>query len=302
MRLESATLAALLTVACGPATPPPSNTAPAPIDDQVAAENRRLRGQVADLERELAAARDAQRAAETRASAAESAAEAANAQPEPPAAPPPPRRGPDPDVVYSVPIDGSYAEGARNALVTMVIGTEFVCPYCQRVEPTIDELQKHYGNKLRVVYESFVVHPQWATEPALAMCAAAKQRKGAAMMKALWDQYDKYRAQSDPSVFSREAMLEIARTLRLRRARFERAMNGECVDQIKKEHARLARVGTSGAPSFYINGRHIRGAQPADKFRAVIDQELARARELVAAGINRRSLYAAIVAFGQKDL
>jgi protein-disulfide isomerase len=37
----------------------------------------------------------------------------------------------------------------------------------------------------------------------------------------------------------------------------------------------LARsLGASGTPSFFINGRSLRGAQPFDAFKTVIDTEL----------------------------
>jgi protein-disulfide isomerase len=37
-------------------------------------------------------------------------------------------------------------------------------------------------------------------------------------------------------------------------------------------------VGVSGTPAFFINGRMLSGAQPFEKFKSVIDSELASAK------------------------
>ena len=301
MRLDTVTWLALVALGCSSSPPPPPANASdeSAASKQMEAENQRLREQVGDLERDLAAAREA---AQNQA-AERAAAEEPEPEPEPAAPPPAPVRSrPDPDEVYSVPIEGSYAEGPRHGLVTMVVATEFACPYCQKAEGTIEQLRKDYRKDLKVVYQSYVVHPAVATEPALALCAADKQRKAARMKKALWEQYEAYKQSRTPEVFSREAMLEIAKKLRLRRARFEKSMEGECKEQTQREQARLGQLGVSGVPAFFINGRYISGAQPIESFKKVIDEELAKARDLVASGVDRKSLYSAIVAFGKKQL
>lgn len=37
-------------------------------------------------------------------------------------------------------------------------------------------------------------------------------------------------------------------------------------------------LGVTGTPAFFINGRFLSGAQPFDAFKAIIDEELARAQ------------------------
>jgi protein-disulfide isomerase len=46
---------------------------------------------------------------------------------------------------------------------------------------------------------------------------------------------------------------------------------------IDKDIADGGEAGVSGTPAFFINGRNISGAQPFDKFKEVIDEELERA-------------------------
>jgi hypothetical protein len=67
---------------------------------------------------------------------------------------------------------------------------------------------------------------------------------------------------------------------------------------IRADQALALSLGASGTPSFFINGRSLRGAQPLEAFRAIVDEELAKARARVAAGERRASLYDSIVRTG----
>lgn len=189
------------------------------------------------------------------------------------------RREPDPAVTYSVPVAGSPARGAKDGHVTLVVGCEFAGPFCHRLRPTLDQLLKEYPRELRVVHKHFVVHPQVATIPAYASCAAHQQGKFWEMADLIWKRgYETYRAQRDPNALGRPAMLALAKQLRLDLRRFERDMDGRCKKIVSADEALLRRVGTGGTPSNYVNGRHLRGAQPIDRFRALIDEELRKAR------------------------
>src|SRR5690349_13333196 len=89
----------------------------------------------------------------------------------------PQRPQPDPTKTYAVPVDDAPAVGNPAALVTIVKAYEYACPFCEKARPTIEQIEQTYGDKVRVVYEPFVVHPQVATIPAQATCAANKQGK-----------------------------------------------------------------------------------------------------------------------------
>jgi len=105
----------------------------------------------------------------------------------------PARAEPDRAKTYAMPVDGDATEGPADAKVTLVKAYDYACPFCEKVRDTMDDLRKKYGNDLRVVYKQFVVHPQIATAPALAFCAAAKQRKFREMDALLWDKGFKVR-------------------------------------------------------------------------------------------------------------
>ena len=54
--------------------------------------------------------------------------------------------------------------------------------------------------------------------------------------------------------------------------------------RIQADMALAKQVGANGTPNFYINGRNLVGAQPFEKFKEIIDDELARADKLIAKG------------------
>lgn len=228
------------------------------------------------------------------------------------ARPPAPRRPTaDPSKTYAVTVDGLPFEGPADAKVTIVKGYEYACPYCQKVNPTIDELMKKYGNDLKVVYKQFVVHPTVATAPAVAVCAAAKQGKFTPMNHAIWDKvftpkkFDQMvdAAEAKPGTpgggkqqcFESEAgcanLEAIAKEIGLDLNKFKADMKGDCATDIRKQQAELSQMGMSATPGFFINGRFLSGAQPIDAFSAVIDEELKKANERIAAGTKLADYY-----------
>lgn len=183
---------------------------------------------------------------------------------------------PDPKTVYSVPVDGSPVEGPDDARVTIVKAFEFACPYCERARATLAQVRSQYGNDVRIVYKHFIVHQDDAVVPARAVCAAHMQGKFTAMKDAIWDQG--FKAGRDLSL---DNMKRQARRIGLNMKRFEKDMNGACVERVERDQVLLSRVGVTGTPYFYVNGRLIRGAMPLETFRQVIDEELAKANEVI---------------------
>ena len=55
-------------------------------------------------------------------------------------------------------------------------------------------------------------------------------------------------------------------------------------------------LGVTGTPTFFVNGRLVVGAQPLATFEAVVDEEIERARALVASGVKREDVYGTILA------
>ena len=55
--------------------------------------------------------------------------------------------------VFKMPLGDSPSRGGRAAKVTVVVWSEFQCPYCARVEPTLAALARVYGDDLAFVFK-----------------------------------------------------------------------------------------------------------------------------------------------------
>ena len=213
--------------------------------------------------------------------------------------PRPQRPQPDPSKSYAVPVDGDPFDGPADAKVTIVKAYDYLCPFCERVRPTMDELRKKYGNDVRVVFKQFVVHPQAQTAH-LAACAAYKQGndKFLAMDKELWDKGFSAHQYTDQSVadMAKDAGLDVNK--------FTADMKSQdCQAWLQKDQNELNAFGVGATPSFFINGRFLAGAQPTAAFEQVVDEELKKANDRIAAGTPAADYYKTwVVDKGEKKL
>lgn len=206
--------------------------------------------------------------------------------------------GPDASTVYAVPIEGAPYKGPEHAKVTVVKAFEFACPFCERARPTMAEIQKTYGDDVKIVYKHYVVHPGSATIPAHAVCAAAKQGKFGEMEALIWDKG--FKANRN---LGQENMDALAKELGLDMAKFHADMKETCPKVVQTDQSQMAKVGVRGTPGFFVNGRFIRGAQPFPVFKKLIDEELAKANERIKAGTPVEKYYGEwVMQKGKKEL
>jgi protein-disulfide isomerase len=201
------------------------------------------------------------------------------------AAQPPRRYGPDPAVTYAVPLGNSPSLGSPKAKVTMVMAFEFACPYCRKAWATVDALRKKYGKDLRVVYKQLVVHPTTATAAAHAACAAGRQGRYHELADLLWVKAFDAR-QFDPSNID-----DLAIEAGLNVNQYQADIAGPCPQEVQADAAMLKKFSVSATPTFFINGRHLAGAQPAASFEALIDEELAKANAAIKRGVKPEKVY-----------
>jgi predicted DsbA family dithiol-disulfide isomerase len=69
-------------------------------------------------------------------------------------------------------------------------------------------------------------------------------------------------------------------------------MDGEgCKKIIADDMAVMQKLGVNGTPGFFINGRFLGGAQPIERFKTIVDEELKKAEERVKAGTRVEDYY-----------
>ena len=202
----------------------------------------------------------------------------------------PPRREPDPTATYAVPLGKSPAFGPASAKVTLVMAMEFDCRFCRRAWDTVDELRKKYGKDLRVVYKPYVVHPRTAGYAARAACAAHRQGRWREMADLLWTKAFAMKP-VDPDAFDPERIDALAKQARLEMATYKTDVGAPCATEVRDEMAVLQKLGATGTPTFFINGRYLSGAKPLEDFAQVIDEEAAKATAAYQRGIKPERYY-----------
>jgi predicted DsbA family dithiol-disulfide isomerase len=157
---------------------------------------------------------------------------------------------------------------------------------------------KDYPGQIRIVKMNYVVHPDRATIPAYAACAAQRQGKFFEMEHIIWEK-------GFGKDLSEPAMLTLAGEVKLDMGKFKADMASDsCKTQVTEEMKRLSAVGVSGTPAFFINGRFLSGARPIEQFKTVIDEELKKADAAIAGGKATPENYyqTVVVQAGKKSL
>ncbi len=194
---------------------------------------------------------------------------------------------------YAVPVDPlDPVIGPKDAKVTIVEAYEFLCPYCNMIAPTMDKIVEAYPNDVRVVVKYLVIHGPPALPSGLAMCAAAKQGKAKDMQKALWGSIWAQPQQPDRDKASADSVVALAGTLGMDAAKFKADLDSpECNEWLSRSAQTLEKFGTSGTPSFYVNGRFA-GGQDFAAFKKMIDEEIKKAD---ASGVKPADYYDKVV-------
>ena len=75
---------------------------------------------------------------------------------------------------FRVPLEGP-SKGPANAKVNIVEFSDFQCPFCQRANPTVEQVLKTYGDKIKFVYRHYPLpnHPNARPAAEASACAEA---------------------------------------------------------------------------------------------------------------------------------
>ncbi len=167
----------------------------------------------------------------------------------------------------TVDVAGSPSRGPENAPVTMVVFSEFQCPFCRRVSPTVREVEERYKGRVRLVFRHFPLarHKDAPKAAEASECARDEGR--------FWEMHDRLFANAEK--LSVSDLKQHARAIGLDGAAFDACLDsGRRADRWRRDLADAQSYGASGTPMFFINGRLVTGAQPFDTFARVIEEEL----------------------------
>jgi protein-disulfide isomerase len=161
--------------------------------------------------------------------------------------------------------------GGNAASVTIVEFSDYECPFCKRAEPTVQQVLTAYGDKVQFYYRDYPLPFHERAQPAAeaAHCVNAQGK--------FWPYHEKLMSSENLDDATLKAL---AKEVGVDEKKFD-----ECVakkqfkDAVAADLADGEKAGVNGTPAFFINGRLLDGAQPFEKFKEVIDEELAWAAE-----------------------
>lgn len=159
--------------------------------------------------------------------------------------------------------------GPASAPITIVEWSDFQCPYCSKVAPTLHEVKAKYGDKVRIAFRQFPLsfHQQAQKAAEAALCAHEQGK--------FWELHD--------AMFGNQQALGVdqlkakAAELGINADQFNSCVDGgKYVQWVKDDMAAGSAAGVTGTPAMFINGRMVSGAVPFEQLAQIIDDELAR--------------------------
>jgi len=158
--------------------------------------------------------------------------------------------------------------GVTGAPLTLVEFADFECPYCQQVQPALNQIEAEYKGRIAFAYKNFPLpihlHAQKAAEAA--ECAG--------LQKKYWEYHDLLLQNPGLEIPQLKAR---ARELGLDSQRFDTCLDsGDRAAAVKAHAEEAARLGLQGTPSFFLNGRFFSGVVTEEQLRQILEEELQR--------------------------
>lgn len=159
--------------------------------------------------------------------------------------------------------------GPATAPVTLVVFSDFECPFCRRGADRLDALEAKYGENVRIAFKQRPLpFHRSARLAAKAALAAGEQGK-------FWAYHDQLF--ENQKALDRASLIAHASSLDLDVERFESDLDSRALEErIQADEMEAERLGVKGTPTFFVNGRRVTGAQPMEVFARLIDGELKR--------------------------
>lgn len=160
--------------------------------------------------------------------------------------------------------------GPDAAPVTIVEFSDFECPYCGLLQPTLKKVEREFPGQVRLVFRQFPLtqlHPGAFKAAEAALCANEQAR--------FWDMHDLLF--QDQKRLTVADLQEKASRLGLDRRKFDSCLDsGRFVEPIRRDRREGVRLGIAGTPALFVNGIPLEGAVPYDTLAALIRRELER--------------------------
>ncbi len=195
---------------------------------------------------------------------------------------------------FYVPLLDSPARGPADAAVTVVMFSDFECPFCKSGHEILEELQVRYRGAVRVAYKAFPLdmHPN-ALLAAMAARSAQSQGK-------FWDFHDRLFSQRGLDF---DTLLEHATAAHLDLRALRKDLEAlEYGPEVSRDLRLGQRLGVHSTPTFFVNGRMVTGAKPIDEFEDMIEDELRQVEQWRKEGVAPEDTYTHAIRDGYRKV
>ncbi len=172
-----------------------------------------------------------------------------------------------------------HIRGGKNAKVTLIEYSDLECPFCKTFHPTMLDILKTYGEKVRWVYRHYPLsfHANAQKEAEATECVTELGGNDA-----FWNYVDKIfeRTTSNGTGFALEKLGPLAGEVGVDQTQFQKCLDsGKYTQKVKDELSEGTQAGVNGTPSTFVldskgNNQLIVGAQPKESVTATIDKIL----------------------------
>ena len=156
--------------------------------------------------------------------------------------------------------------GSPDSAITIVEFSDFECPFCKAVQPTLKQILTEYAGRVKLVFKYLPL------EMHRTAFAAAKGAYCAGKQDRFWQYHDSLFNSRDNSS---ESLIKLAKGLGLNPESFHTCMeSAEASNAIRTDQEQANRLGIASTPTFVINGNRVAGAINFAAFQKIIDREL----------------------------
>lgn len=167
--------------------------------------------------------------------------------------------------------------GPKDAPVTVIELSDYQCPACRKTHEAVGKIRKDYEGRIRWIFMDFPLGMhKWAEKAAEAARCAEEQGK-------FWDYQNLLFASQEE--LSPDQLKQYAKDLGLQTNRFNECLDsGKYQEAVEKDVKAAKKVGVNSTPTFVINGVPATGSLSVERFKELIDSELQKVRNPMAAG------------------
>lgn len=172
-----------------------------------------------------------------------------------------------------------HVKGDNNAKVTLVEYSDFQCPYCSRVKPTIDKILEDYKGKVKLIFRHFPLTSLHANAEKAAEASECASEQGK-----FWEMHDKLF--ENQTALTVDNLKQYAKDLGLNTSKFNQCLDsGQYAQKVQDDQTSGTQYGVNGTPAAFANGTLVSswsstyqewqsGAQPYETFKKFIDDAL----------------------------